>query len=329
MFDCVRFAQNGNDVVVDKGCVSKGLRDGADPNWINREKTRHTSTVSSYVELISISRDPRVGAEGVQAVQALIDGGVKLQLIDAAILFWPISQGNTALVQLLLSLGASASAWPKDEIGTALSPAETAAAQGNQEIVELLMQHGATRPDSKDALQSQFVRAARFGTPQDLSQFLSEGAAVNGKTRDEETALVNSLWSIGVSDCEALAKIRWLLANGADPNLPGKGMFGTEPALHQAVWFTGFLYQSKKATECTGQILRELLKRGAHVAGRDSLGRAPLHIAAARGNVFAARLLLESGSTVMPRDNKGRTPLDTAESGEIIKLLKQHGATER
>jgi hypothetical protein len=31
----------------------------------------------------------------------------------------------------------------------------------------------------------------------------------------------------------------------------------------------------------------------------------------------------------MPRDNSGRTPLDLAESGEIIKLLKQHGATER
>jgi len=314
---------------VDKDCVSKGLRSGADPNWINREAKRQTSTLSHYVELISISRDSRVSAEGIHAVQALIDGGVKLQPIDAEILFFPISRGNTVLVQLLLSLGASASTWPKDAIGTALSPAETAAANGNQEIVELLVKHGATRPDSKDSLQSQFVRTARFGTQQDLSQLLSQGATVNGKTRDEETALINSLWSIGVSDCEALAKIRWLLANGADPNLQGKGMLGTEPALHQAVWFTGFLYQSKKATECTGQILRELVKRGAHVAGRDSLGQTPLHIAAASSNVYAARLFLESGSTVMPRDNRGRTPLDVAESSEMIKLLKQHGATER
>ena len=79
VFNCVRFAENGNDIVVDKDCISKGLRSGADPNWINREAKRQTSTLSHYVELISISRDSRVSAEGIHAVQALIDGGVKLQ----------------------------------------------------------------------------------------------------------------------------------------------------------------------------------------------------------------------------------------------------------
>jgi hypothetical protein len=329
VFDCVRFAENENDIVVDRGCISNGLRTGADLNWINREAKRHTSTLSHYVTLISLSGDSKVIAEGIHAVKALIDGGAKLQPIDAAILFFPISQGNTVLVQLLLSLGASPSTWPKDEIGTALNPAETAAANGNQEIVELLVKHGAMRPDPKDALQSQFVRTARYGTQQDLSQLLSQGAIVNGKTQDEETALINSIWSIGVSDCEALAKIRWLLMNGADPNLPGKGMLGTGPALHQAAWFTGLRYQSKKTAECAGQILRELVKRGAHIAGRDALGRTPLHIAAASSNVYAARLFLEYGSTVMPRDNRGRTPLDVAESGEMINLLRQRGATER
>jgi hypothetical protein len=245
VFNCVRFAVNGDDVVVDMDCVSTGLRSGADPNWINREAKRHYSTLSNYVELIGMTRNARVSAEGVRAVQALIDGGVKLQPTDDEILFWPIASENKVLVQILLSLGASASTWPNDEIGTALSPAEKAAATGNQEIVELLVKYGATRPNSKDVLQNQFVGTAKLGTLQDLSKLLSQGAAVNGKTRGEETALINSFWSVGVSDCAGLAKIHWLLANGADPNLQGKGFSGTTSALHQAVWITGLLYKSK------------------------------------------------------------------------------------
>jgi len=30
----------------------------------------------------------------------------------------------------------------------------------------------------------------------------------------------------------------------------------------------------------------------------------------------------------MPHDNKGKTPLDYAESAELIRLLKDHGAKE-
>ena len=76
-------------------------------------------------------------------------------------------------------------------------------------------------------------------------------------------------------------------------------------------------------------ILSELIARGAHVSSLDSNGRTPLHIAAERNHLFAAQLLFKAGAKVMPRDNEGKTPLDLAESGEMIKLLKSHGATER
>lgn len=331
VFDCVRFAENGNDVIVDRACLISGLKGGADPNWINRETKQHMSTLSHYVELISISRDPKVSADGAQAIQALINAGAKLQPIDAAILFWPVSQGNTALVRLLLSLGVSASAWPNDEIGTTLSPVEKAATEGHDEIVNLLVKHGAASPSSKTVLQERFVRSASFGSIEELAALVSRGASLNGKSRDDQTALINALWSVGVSDCKTLLKVRWLLENGADANLDGTGplMHGTAPPLHQAVWVTGLVVEAKGESVCAGQILRELIKRGARIAARDSSGRTPLHIAAERNHMAAARLLLESGSTVMPRDKKGRTPLEIAESSEMIKLLKQHGATER
>jgi len=326
IFDCIRFAENGNDIIVDSGCLVSGLRHGADPNWINRESKRHLSTLSHFVELISISRDPRVVSVGTEAVKTLIDAGAKLQPIDASILFWPISRGHAPLVRILLELGATASAWPNDEIGTALTPVETAAAEGHDQIVELLVKRGAVRPSAKVALQERFVRSATFGSIEELVALVTQGATVNGRGRNNEVALVNAL---STGHCKALAKIRWLLENGADPNLTGKGIFGTTPPLHQAVWVTGILYEAKRATVCAEQILRELIKHGTHVAARDSTGRTPLHIAAERNHIAAARLLLESGSTVMPRDKKGRTPLDMAESSEMIKLLKQHGATER
>jgi ankyrin repeat protein len=55
----------------------------------------------------------------------------------------------------------------------------------------------------------------------------------------------------------------------------------------------------------------------------------PLHIAAQKNNIVGAKMLIEAGSKIMPRDDKGKTPLDYAESVEMIKLLKAHGAKEQ
>ena len=330
VFDCVRFAANGNDVVVDTDCLLRGLRDGADPNWVNLENKRHESTLSRFVQLVSISRDPKVISEGTEAVKTLIGSGAKLQRSDAAILFWPISQGNLSLVRTLLELGASATAWPNSEIGTALSPVERAAAVGYGAIVDLLVEHGAARPSAKEALQEGFVRSARFGSIEDLAALVSQGANVNGKSRDNEIALINAMpLSTGPSGCTGLNKIQWLLEKGADANLMGKGVLGIAPPLHEAVWINAILYKTKQERNCSDQILRELIKRGAFVSGVDSMGRTPLHIAAENNSVPAAQLLIQSGAKVMPRDEKGRTPLDMAQSTEMIRLLKRHGAVER
>lgn len=328
VFDCVRFAENGNDIIVDTECLLRGLRNGADPNWISRaNKHRLISTLSSYAELVSLSHNPKTVSVGTEAVKTLISAGAKLQSVDKEILFWPISYGHVSLVSILLDLGASATAWPNDVIGTALTPVEKAAANGHDEIVDLLVRHGAAKPNKKAALQERFINAASFGSIEDLTALVSQGASINGKGQNKDVALVNTLLS-STSACTVFAKIKWLLENGADANLEGKGIFGSAPPLHQAVRVTGHFYKAKKETVCADQILHELIKHGAHISARDSMGRTPLHIAAEHNHVTAAQLLLESGSKVLPRDMKDKTPLDMAESSEMIKLLKRYGATE-
>ena len=57
-------------------------------------------------------------------------------------------------------------------------------------------------------------------------------------------------------------------------------------------------------------------------------GMTPLHVAAKYNNLEGAKMLIEAGAKIMPKDDTGKTPLDYAESAEMIKLLKSHGAKE-
>lgn len=54
----------------------------------------------------------------------------------------------------------------------------------------------------------------------------------------------------------------------------------------------------------------------------------PLHIAAKQNDIYMATTLIKAGAKIMPKDDTGKTPLDYAESAEMIKLLKSHGAKE-
>ena len=94
---------------------------------------------------------------------------------------------------------------------------------------------------------------------------------------------------------------------------------------------SSYLYKadSKGSSECVEAILSELITRGAHVSSTDSNGQTPLHSAAKHHHLIAAQILLKAGAKVRPRDKEGKSPLDLAEDGEMIKLLKSHGATER
>jgi ankyrin repeat protein len=116
-----------------------------------------------------------------------------------------------------------------------------------------------------------------------------------------------------------------LLRLGANPNLAGRHI-GPTSALHVIVFSNGRHFVERNGPA----IVEALLKAGAHVSSTTSYrDQTPLHIAAKMNNVAGATLLLKAAAKVMPKDADGKTPLDLATSGEMIRLLKSHGAVER
>lgn len=79
-------------------------------------------------------------------------------------------------------------------------------------------------------------------------------------------------------------------------------------------------------------ILKKLIASGADLSIRTNgswKGLTPLHLAVRMNLYTAAELLLEGGVNINLKDQYGKTPLDYAESAEMIKLLKTHGAKEQ
>lgn len=326
--DFVRFAPNG-DILIDMPGLVTALRDGTDPNWVDRRNGGAQSTLQQFLYRCFLATPRNVQTDNMctEAVKTLIAAGAKLQPSDGNILLLPIAQGSVDIVAMLLDLGASPVSWPT----TPYSPVEYAAKEGQQAVVDLLVAHGATRPNEKDALQSRLIEASSLGSAELLEELLKKGANVNGKGRQNEVALLKGIFDIDL--CRSYEKTRLFLNWGADPNVNGVSLWDetTTTPLHSAVLTTSGLISIVyvRKPECREKLLAELISKGAHVSSLDSNGQTPLHIAAQRNNLLAARLIIEAGAKVMPRDKKGKTPLDWAESGEMIRLLKSHGATEQ
>ena len=111
-------------------------------------------------------------------------------------------------------------------------------------------------------------------------------------------------------------------------------------ALHEVMLMSSYVFDKKKQKEKNSlkddetrmsrakTIIEALLQNGALVSARDYYGQTPLHVVAKKNNIVGATMLIKAGCKIMPTDRKGKTPLDYAESAEMIKLLKDHGAKE-
>lgn len=217
LYDSIHFADNGNDIIVDIEKIENALANGANPNWINSQNKREESILTHFVELISLSKNPKITEDGVKAIEMLFKYKAKLQYCDGSILFWPISYRKYEIVKILLEKGASATFWPKDEIGGIdynFTPIDVATAHGHEKIIDLLASYGAKKLDKKDAAQLRFIELASFGTIRELKEQIKKGADVNTKNSNEETALLHALSSF-YDRYETYLKVMYLLDLGA------------------------------------------------------------------------------------------------------------------
>jgi ankyrin repeat protein len=255
----------------------------------------------------------------IEIAKLLFTAGGRLGRYDDEILYFPIADGNTELVRILVDMGASLTNRIEGK-----TPTEIAKQYEQEAVYKLLVSRGGIPVDPRSSAQLAFVNAASYRDVQGMERALASGARIN-EAANKETALVAAVRLQTYQRREAEA-IWWLLDHGADPNrMDGLGNL----PLHRFIPASKYAIERPSSKPLAEETLTRLFKAGAKVSGVDSMGQTPLHAAAKYDNLWAAEALIQEGAKVMAKDTAGKTPLDYAESGPMIKLLKQNGATER
>jgi ankyrin repeat protein len=319
---------------IDVSGVRAALDKGANPNWVSDTKRRFS--VIGHLAMVGpwSKEDKEAEEKSVVILQMLFKAGAKLQPCDQDILYNPVAEGWVLFTEVLLKNGAN----PTRPID-GWTPMEIAVSHGQANIVGLLRKYGVPALESKVTAQLRFISAAGYHRIPQMEEAIRNGARVNEKNRKGETALIKAL-SFPLFTIETYAAIQYLFEKGADPTIQGEGRFGKTTPLHLAVEESSLIFDIEmKKEEIKNERLKDqflyarlviesLLRHGALVSARDGSGMTPLHIAAQKNNIVGAKMLIDAGAKIMPRDDVRKTPLDYAESAEMIKLLKAHGAKE-
>jgi len=206
------------------------------------------------------------------------------------------------------------------------APIHCAALMGHAEVIDLLLDNGASIEARGMWSCTPLHIAAWAGQKEAAETLLNRGADIEAKTSVgvtplfiavyegqlpvvellcERSADVNTsqggtlLWAMWEGHLE-IAKL--LVRNGLDVNLPrdwGKS------ALRMAV--------EGEIGDEDYQFVKFLLSHGAKVNDRDDDGQTPLHTAARDGNLKVVELLLTHGAEINAKDKQSKTPLQLAQ----------------
>jgi ankyrin repeat protein len=321
---------------LDLAGVKTALDEGADPNWVSGSNSVIGKLVSGSGcwEYEHVAKPEQ---KGVDILQVLLKAGAGPKTTDDYnALFAPVSEGYALFTGALLDSGHFS---PRREI-EGMTPMEIAARYGRSNIIELLQKHGVAALEPKEAAQQRLIGAAGEHDIPGMEDAIDAGADVNGNIRQGETALLEALSMMGYREWDS-ASVLYLLKKGADPTIQGsesaEDPWDKTTALHLAIQSSSYVLDKKHQEDQEGKdramravsVIKALLQHGALVSARDYYGQTPLHIAAKRNNVVGAQMLIDAGCKIAPLDQVGKSPLDYAESAEMIKLLKDHGAKEQ
>jgi ankyrin repeat protein len=172
-------------------------------------------------------------------------------------------------------------------------------AQG-ADMVNLLVQAGADVNPRTISAFSPLEAAAEGGHLEIARALIAHGADVN---RISSTGYGNALaYAVTFGRLEM---VKFLLTNGANPNLAGNPNRQTPVMAAMPInW--------NRPIPVHDEILGVLIQAGADVNGKDDKGDTPLTIAVKEHDETAIRILLEAGSDAAVKDGSGASPLHLA-----------------
>jgi ankyrin repeat protein len=186
-------------------------------------------------------------------------------------------------------------------------PLQTAAANGEMNVLELLLDNKADVNAKDNTGGTALGEALIYGHKDVVELLLAHNADVNARDNDGTTPLHLAAMVRNQDMLELL------LAHKADVNATNN--VGVT-SLHEAVSWN---YK---------EVVELLLSHKADVNAKDEYGATPLHYAASKGYKDIVELLLASKADIHVRNNMGQTPLQCAvKSGHegVAKLLRQYG----
>lgn len=245
--------------------------------------------------------------------------------------------GDAKEAERLLATGVTVD--DADEV-SGTTPLQMAAAYGHEDVLDLLLRHGANVSARDTGGRTALHWAAEGGTPAIVQSLVVHQADVNVQDASGETPLhiaaargalevvailLSARADISVLDKEgetALAEaavgrtaghvetVRLLLDHGAKTDLGIGCGLGTAAA-------RGNL-----------EIVRLLLDSKPDLSKGDVYGHTPLHLAASEGQSQIVTMLIHAGANVNAPDKAGRTPLDWAlidHHEDVARILRDSG----